>query len=703
MGKRNAPPAPASADGHFETEQEIRAEMARLSAEIARHDGLYHQKDAPEISDAAYDALRATYRRWREQYPHLAPADDPETRVGAAATGPFAKVRHGVPMLSLGNAFTPEEVEDFLARIRRFLGLADDAALAFMAEPKVDGLAISLRYQDGVFIQGATRGDGQEGEDVTANLRSLEDVPAQLHSHLPAETLIRGEVYMRRDDFLTLNAQLASEGKPVFANPRNAAAGSLRQKNPAITAERRLRFFAYEWVGDNAPASQRALRAALKAAGFTLNEPARYCENLADLLAYHAELGAARASLPYDIDGAVYKLDDRAMQKRLGFIGRAPRFAIAHKFDAQQAETVLEDILIQVGRTGALTPVAALTPITVGGVVVSRASLHNEDEIARKDVRIGDTVRIERAGDVIPYIQGIVPEKRPAGAAPFRFPDHCPECGARAVREEGEAVRRCTGGLTCPAQAVERLRYFVGKDGLDIDGFGEKIVSEFWEEGRVREPADIFRLAARDGEAAPKLATRAGWGEVSAQKLFAAIETRRSVPLDRFIAALGIRQVGAETAKLLAKTYGDWPSFLAAMQAAQDKGGPAYAELLAIDQMGETVARMLLTFFAEPHNQQSVKELADLLRISAYTPPVAAASPLSGKTVVFTGTLTRMTRGEAKAVAERLGAKVAGSVSANTDFVVVGEEAGSKAKKAEALGVKIVSEAEWLDLIERKS
>ena len=679
------------------TPLEAAAEMAALAKEIARHDLLYHQKDAPEISDADYDALRQRYKTLREAFPHLAPSEDPEKKVGAAPAAGFGKVTHSVPMLSLGNAFADEDVVDFVARIRRFLNLPDSAPIPMMAEPKIDGLSASLRYEHGKLVLAATRGDGAVGENITANVLTIKNVPHKLKGNAPDILEVRGEIYMNREDFFALNIQREKDEEQVFANPRNAAAGSVRQLDPSITAQRPLSFFAYALgeVSSNGIASQQDLRKHLNDWGFALNEPSKLCQTTQEIIAYYNDIGAKRHTMPFDIDGVVYKVDDFALQARLGFVSRAPRWAIAHKFAAERAQTKLNKIIIQVGRTGALTPVAELEPVNVGGVMVSRATLHNEDEIARKDVREGDTVILQRAGDVIPQIVEVVLSERPKTSKPFVFPDHCPECGSLAVREEGMAVRRCTGGLVCPAQAVERLCHFVSRDAFNIEGLGERRVRELMEDGLIKSPADIFALARhRDA-----LAVREGWGEKSAQKLLDAIEARRTIPLDKLIYGLGIRQVGEATAKLLARHYPTLPALRTAMIAAQDETSEAWQHLTGIDQIGPLVARDIVAFFAEEHNLTALADLEKTLSIQPYVVQ-EVESPLSGKTVVFTGTLTHMGRSEAKAKAESLGAKVAGSVSQKTDYLIAGADAGSKAAKATALGVKVLNEAEWETLVQ---
>jgi DNA ligase (NAD+) len=676
---------------------EAKAELVRLANEIAHHDELYHGKDKPEISDAAYDALRAEYRTLEAEYPELAPANSPEKRVGAAPARGFKKVKHPQPMLSLDNAFTSEDVHDFTGRIRRFLNLPAETPLAFMAEPKIDGLSISLHYRNGDFVLGATRGDGEEGEDVTQNLLTLSSIPKKLKGDAPDFVEVRGEVYMQHDDFFALNKRQAEEGDDVFANPRNAAAGSLRQKDPSITKARPLRFFGYA-VGESSEAvakTQEQLRERLKKWGFTLNAPSELCKNEDALITYHASMEAQRADLPFDVDGVVYKLNDIDMQRRLGFVSRSPRWAIAHKFSAIKAETTLHKINIQVGRTGALTPVAELEPVNVGGVMVKRASLHNEDEIVRKDVREGDRVIIQRAGDVIPQIIGVKEDSAHARRKKFVFPDTCPECGSHAVREEGEVVRRCTGGLICPAQVLERLIHFVGRSGFDIDGLGGERIRELREDGFINTPADIFRLKKHIA----KLMEREGWGEKSVQNLMAAIDARRTISLERFIYSLGIPQVGEATAKLLAKHYKSWAHFGEEMRAATKQDSPAYQHLTNIGGIGESMADDLVAFFDEKHNRDAIADLLKEVTVEDFAQGPQRESPITGKTIVFTGTLEKMGRNEAKAKAESLGANVAGSVSSKTDYVVVGADAGSKAKKAHELGVKTLSEDEWLALI----
>ena len=695
------------------TEAQAKAELERLAREIAHHDELYYAQDAPEVSDADYDALRQRNTAIEARFPALVRDDSPSLRVGAAPVAAFGKVRHSVPMLSLGNAFSEADVVDFIARVRRFLGLGPDAPVELTAEPKIDGLSISLTYENARLVQAATRGDGTEGENVTTNVMTMREIPRRLAGKgIPELIEVRGEIYLRHDDFQKLNAEQAEAGAKVFANPRNAAAGSLRQLDASITARRPLRFFAYGWgAASKLPAdTQSGVYSSFQQWGLPLNPLMRVCDTPEAVLSFHREMEKNRASLGYDIDGVVYKVNRLDWQQRLGFVSRAPRWALAHKFPPQEAMTRLNDIEIQVGRTGALTPAAKLEPVTVGGVVVSNATLHNEDEIARKDIRIGDTVVVRRAGDVIPQIVGIVPDKRPKGAKPYEFPEVCPACGSSAVREVDErtgridVVRRCTGGLICPAQAKERLKHFVSRNAFDIEGLGEKQIELFYDEGRILRPADIFTLAERDARLPEdkRLAEKKGFGAKSVENLFKAIEARRKIPLDRFIYALGIRHIGETTARDLAKALGSFEALRAAGLAAA-KGGKdsdAYQELDNIEGIGATVVDALVGFFSESHNLEA---LDDLLREVEVEPFVraTATSPITDKTVVFTGTLEKMTRPEAKALAERLGAKVTGSVSAKTDYVVAGSDAGSKLAKARDLGVKVLSEEEWLALVGR--
>ncbi len=676
---------------------EAAAELERLAREIAAHDKAYHQQDAPTVTDAEYDALRRRNDAIEAAFPELVRADSPSQRVGAAVRDGFSKITHARPMLSLGNAFADDDVVGFFERIRRFLNLPDSETVELVAEPKIDGLSVSLRYEGGALVHAATRGDGTVGEDVTANIRTIGDIPTSLPADAPAVVEVRGEVYMAKADFLALNRRQEEAGAKVFANPRNAAAGSLRQLDSGVTAKRPLKFFGYAWGEVSAPLGDTvtAVRERFAAWGFQLNEPSRLCGSVDDILAYYHEVIALRPDLPFDLDGTVYKVNRLDWQDRLGAVSRAPRWAIAHKFPAEQAETRLNAITIQVGRTGTLTPVANLEPVNVGGVMVARATLHNEDEIARKDVREGDWVVIQRAGDVIPQVVRVIEDRRPADSQPYDFPTLCPECGSHAVREEGEAARRCTGGLICPAQAVERLKHFVSRDAFDIEGFGGRNIEAFWTDGLIRTPADIFRL----GEHQDALAEREGWGEKSVANLLDALDERRRIELPRFIYALGIRQVGQATARLLARNYGALEAVLEAMQAAQDPESEAYQALVDIDGIGPGVAEDLLAFFAEPHNLEVIRDLADLVEVLPFEVADTSSSPVAGKTVVFTGTLEAMGRNEAKARAETLGAKVSGSVSKKTDIVVAGPGAGSKLKKAEEFGVQVMTEQEWLDFI----
>ncbi len=761
------------------TEAEAAAELARLAAEMERHDALYAEA-APEISDADYDALRARNAAIEARFPALVRSDSPSLKVGAPVSSQFAEVRHGVPMLSLDNAFDEADVADFAARIRRFLKLSGDEPLAFVAEPKIDGLSANIRYEDGVLVQGATRGDGRAGEDITANLRTISDIPHRLSgSGWPARIEIRGEVYAPNDAFSAFNAEAEAAGRRTYANPRNFAAGSLRQIDPTVTAARPLRFFAYAWGETSEPFAdtQAQALAAFEAWGFPVNPRSKRVEDASGLLAIYRELETHRAGLGYDIDGVVYKVDRLDWQERLGFVSRSPRWAIAHKFPAQQATTVLEGIDIQVGRTGSLTPVARLAPVTVGGVVVRNATLHNEDEIERKDVRIGDTVVLQRAGDVIPQIVSVVLDKRPADAVPYVFPTHCPVCGSEAVRPDGEVRRRCTGGLFCEAQRVERLKHFVGRRAFDIEGLGEKQLIAFSERGWIKEPADIFRLA-RDEEKLAALRAEDGYGETSVRNLIAGIDARRVIALERLIFGLGIREIGEQTSLLLARHFGSWAAFHAAGLAAAEgipspewtrlaegpgvsprtlpvlatanldpadpwpeapieqklalafpgvaaparraliplapdwpaivelsriarEDGPSetLGEIAGISGVGPVAARAVAEFFHEPHNRAVVDALvAELDRIEDAERPKTDTA-VAGKTVVFTGALERFTRDEAKARAESLGAKVSGSVSKKTDYLVAGPGAGSKLADAQKHGVTVLTEDEWLEMI----
>lgn len=686
------------------------AEWARLSAEIKRHDALYYQKDAPEISDADYDALRRRIDELERTHPDLIARGSPSQNVGAAPVAAFGKIKHRVAMLSLSNAFAEQDVIDFADRVRRFLKLADDDALQITAEPKIDGLSISLLFEKGELIHAATRGDGSEGENVTANVKTIAGVPHLLKGkEVPGLIEVRGEIYLGHKDFAALNAAQELVGEKIFANPRNAAAGSLRQLDVSITAKRPLRFFAYTWgAASTLPGdTQTAVVAAFKRWGLPVNPEMKICETTEQLLSYYAAIDARRATLGYDIDGVVYKVNRLDYQERLGFVSRSPRWAIAHKFAAEQATTILRAIDIQVGRTGALTPVAKLEPVTVGGVVVSNATLHNEDEIKRKDIRVGDTVVVQRAGDVIPQIVRVIEDKRKKSAVPFEMPEQCPVCGSHAVRDSDEAtgggdvVRRCTGGLICPAQAKERLKHYVSRNAVDIDGLGAEKIEFFFDTDRIKTPADIYTLAKRDAASAEPMSKLKGFGKKSVDKLFAAIEARRKMPFERFLFGLGIRHIGETTAKDLAKAYVTFDALRSASEAAIAGGrdSDAYRDIDNIEGIGETVVDALVDFFGEPHNKDILAALLQEVEVIPFERAASVASPVTGKTVVFTGTLERVTRNEAKAQAERLGAKVAGSVSKKTDYVVAGSDAGSKLTNAQALGVTVLTEDEWLALI----
>ncbi|WGM30687.1 NAD-dependent DNA ligase LigA [Brevundimonas sp. NIBR11] len=761
------------------SETEAQAELARLAAEMARHDALYAEA-APEISDADYDALRARNLAIEARFPALVREDSPSNKVGAPRNSQFAEVRHGVPMLSLDNAFDDGDVTDFVARIRRFLNLPADEVVAFVAEPKIDGLSANLRYENGILVQGATRGDGRAGEDITANLKTLKDIPHRLKgSGWPAVIEVRGEVYAPNDAFAAFNAEAEAAGRRTYANPRNFAAGSLRQIDPTVTAQRPLSFFAYAWGETSEPFATTQAEALEKfeSWGFPVNPRSTRVEGAEGLVAIYHGLETDRAGLGYDIDGVVYKVDRLDWQNRLGFVSRSPRWAIAHKFPAQQATTVVEGIDIQVGRTGSLTPVARLAPVTVGGVVVRNATLHNEDEIERKDVRIGDTVILQRAGDVIPQIVSVVSDKRPADAVPYVFPTHCPVCGSEAVRPEGEVRRRCTGGLICAAQLVERLKHFVSRRAFDIEGLGEKQLIAFHERGWIHEPADIFRLA-RDSEKLDALREEDGYGETSVRNLVAGIDARRTIALERLLFGLGIRDIGDQTSLLLARHFGDWKSFhAAALEAASGIPSPEWTqlaeghgvsartlsvmaaaelsladpwpeapldqklalafpgvaaparralaelttdwtsivemariaredgpsatlgEIAGVSGVGPVAARAIAEFFHEPHNQAVVANLIEQLDTIEDAERPKSDTPVAGKTVVFTGALERFTRDEAKARAESLGAKVSGSVSRKTDYLVAGPGAGSKLADAQKHGVAVLTEDEWLALI----
>ncbi len=695
------------------TEAEAAAELEHLARVIGEANAAYHSRDEPEISDAEYDALKRRNAAIEARFPDLKREDSPSDQVGATVADGFSKVPHAVRMLSLSNAFDDEDIREFDTSVRKYLGLGVDAPLAYTAEPKIDGLSLSLRYEDGRLVQAATRGDGEVGENVTANAYTIAGIPAIL-SGAPAVLEVRGEVYMSHADFAALNTRQSEAGGKTFANPRNAAAGSLRQLDPAITAARPLRFFAYAWGELSAPLAdtQQAAIGRLAALGFQTNPLTALCEGPVAMLAHYAQIEAQRATLGYDIDGVVYKVDDLALQQRLGFRSTTPRWAIAHKFPAELAWTRLEAIDIQVGRTGALSPVARLQPVTVGGVVVSNATLHNEDYIAGcdangipirdgKDIRVGDWVQVYRAGDVIPKVADVDLSRRPDDSEAYVFPTTCPECGSTALREEGDAVRRCTGGMICPAQAVEKLKHFVSRKAFDIDGLGAKQVEMFYDDPDlpIREPADIFTLQSRDAANLNRLKNRHGWGEQSAGNLFQAIDDKRRIGFGRLLFALGIRHVGEAAANLIARTYVDWPQFEAAIGGAEGFDGPDWDGLIGIDGVGEVMARSLVSAFAQEAERASIDRLVAHLEVQPAERPRTEDSPVAGKTVVFTGTLEKMTRAEAKARAEALGAKVSGSVSARTDLVVAGPGAGSKAKKAADLGIETLDEDGWLDLI----
>lgn len=685
-------------------EEEAKQELAYIASEMAKSDIAYYQNDNPYLTDAEYDSLKRRNEELEKIFPHLKRKDSPSQKVGAPILSAFKKVTHRFPMLSLGDVFSSEEVDDFIMGVKRFLNTSKD--ITFMAEPKIDGLSFSARYENGRFVQGATRGDGITGEDITENLKTICQLPQHIEGNVPEILEIRGEVYMAKSDFFALNKKYQQEGKKTFANPRNAAAGSLRQLDAKITAERNLSIFAYTWgeVSERVWTSQEDFFKHLQEWGFPTNPHNKLCQNLQEIEENFAKLSEIRSSLPYDIDGVVYKVNDIALQERLGFLTRTPRWAIAHKFPAEQAVTKINNIRVQVGRTGALTPVADLEPINVGGVIVSHATLHNEDEIKRKDIRIGDSVIIQRAGDVIPQIVSVIKEKRSQDSKEFIFPTTCPICGAHAIREEDEAVRRCTGGLTCPAQAKERIIHFVSRDAFDITGLGSSIIEDFYNDGILKNPADIFSLEERNQEgdlfsqqksSVLHLEQREGWGKKSVEKLFQAITLKKKISLPRFIYALGIRQVGTATALLLARHYGTFAKFKQEME--NKETGP----LVSIDGIGASMATDIVEFFQEQHNQEIINRLLEKITVEEYIDTTNYDSPLSGKTVVFTGTLEQMTRSEAKAKAQSMGAKVAGSVSSKTDYVIIGADAGSKAAKAQELGIKILSEQEFLELINK--
>ncbi|UOA27461.1 DNA ligase [Pseudosulfitobacter sp. DSM 107133] len=694
------------------TEPQARAELARLADVLGAANRAYHTEDAPQISDADYDALKRRNAEIEARFPALKRDDSPTDQVGAEPAEGFSKLRHAVSMLSLSNAFDDEDVIDFDGRVRKYLGLTADAPVRYTAEPKIDGLSLSLRYENGVLVSAATRGDGQLGENVTANALTIDDIPRTIKD-APDVLEVRGEVYMSHADFEALNARHHERGGKTFANPRNAAAGSLRQLDASITRARPLKFFAYTWgeISEPLAETQTAAIERLAQMGFQTNPLTQTFDGPTGMLTHYAKIEQMRSQLGYDIDGVVYKVDDLALQARLGFRSTTPRWAIAHKFPAELAWTRLEAIDIQVGRTGALSPVARLAPVTVGGVVVSNATLHNEDYIIGrdskggeirdgKDIRVGDWVQVYRAGDVIPKIADVDLGKRPDDAVPFDFPQICPQCQSDAIREPGDAVRRCSGGLICPAQAVEKMKHFVSRSAFDIDGLGAKQVEQFHADGWIGEPADIFTLRARYGSGLQQLKNREGWGEKSAGNLFDAIDERRKIPLARLIFGLGIRHVGEAASNLLALHYGTWVAFAAAMDAAADPESEAWGDLIGIDGVGGVMAGSLTAAFAQESERAAIDRLIAQLDVQAAERPDTSGSPVAGKIVVFTGTLEKMTRAEAKARAESLGAKVSGSVSAKTDILVAGPGAGSKAKKAAELGIETLDEDGWLALIE---
>ncbi len=683
------------------TEEQAKADLEFIAKEMAKADIAYYQNDDPYLTDAEYDELKLKNELLEKKFPHLIREDSPSKKIGAPVKNDFAKIEHKVPMLSLGDIFSEEELIDFVKGIQRFLNT--DLNIEISSEPKMDGLSFSARYENGILVKGATRGDGKIGEDITSNLKTIKGLPHFVNAaDFPSVIELRGEVYMSKADFFALNEKQNSQNKKVFANPRNAAAGSLRQLDSNITKERNLSLIVYTWgeVSDIKWQTQTEFLQKVKNWGFPVNPYNKLCHNLQDVINSYETLLQTRADLPYDIDGIVYKVNSLELQERLGYLTRTPRFAIAHKFPAEKAVTKINNIRIQVGRTGALTPVADLEPVNVGGVMVSHATLHNEDEIKRKDIRIGDYVYIQRAGDVIPQVVGVLKEKRLHNLPEFEFPKLCPECGSHAIKEEDEAVRRCTGGLSCPAQAIESIKHFVSRDAFNIEGLGAKIVEDFYKEKILENPADIFTLEERNGGDdlfslgnGLHLEKREGWGKKSVDNLFKAIRNKKEIDLQKFIYALGIRQVGSATALLIAKNYISFENFKSSMQNSDTE------KLLNIDGIGQAMVKDIVEFFKEEHNTKIIDELLKYVKVKDFEQSEITDSLFAGKTIVFTGTLEQMTRAEAKAIGIKMGAKVAGSVSSNTDYVIVGRDAGSKAKKAQELGIKILNEAEFLDLI----
>jgi len=683
------------------TELEAAAELKYIASEMAKADIAYYQHDDPYLTDGQYDALKLRNEQIEAKFPHLVRSDSPSKKIGAPLQSDFKKITLKVPMLSLADIFSIEELKEFVSSVKRFLNTSEN--INFTAEPKMDGLSFNARYEKGKLVSASTRGDGKTGEDITENIKTIQGLPHQVTApDFPDIIELRGEVYMSKADFFALNKSNEAQNKKTFANPRNAAAGSLRQLDANITKQRKLSLLVYTWgeVSNIFWKTQAEFLAKVKEWGFPVNPYNKLCHNIDDIIQSFKNLQATRADLPYDIDGIVYKVNSLELQQRLGFLTRTPRWAIAHKFEAEKAITKLLNIRVQVGRTGALTPVADLEPINVGGVMVSHATLHNEDEIKRKDIRVNDYVVVQRAGDVIPQILGIIKEKRPVDSKEFEFPSVCPECGAHAVKEDDEAVRRCTGGLSCPAQAIERLKHFVSREAFNIEGLGSKIIEDFFKEGILRHPDDIFTLEERNGgddlfslSSGLHLEEREGWGIKSVQNLFKSIQDKRHISLPRFIYALGIRQVGSATALLIAKNYGTFDAFSSAMQ------NEDTSKLLSIDGIGEAMARDIIEFFKEPHNLNIISNLRRYVTVDPFIDTTDYSSKIAGKTVVFTGSLESLTRAEAKAKATALGAKVAGSVSSNTDFVIIGTDAGSKAKKAQELGLQTLTESEFLELI----